>query len=88
MTKNIVFNKISDLLQDIRNKNELLKSSEDDIHKIEVDIIKSKIRELYEAIGELENLDVDRVKTEEKIIVNEEMIIFRETFFLAGCSIK
>ena len=23
-----------------------------------------------------------------KIIVNEEMIIFRETFFLAGCSIK
>ncbi|MBC8147257.1 MAG: hypothetical protein H8E98_04665 [Bacteroidetes bacterium] len=74
MTKNIVFNKISDLLQDIRNKNELLKSSEDDIHKIEVDIIKSKIRELYEAIGELENLDVDRVKTEEKIIVNEEPI--------------
>ena len=71
MSKIIIFNKISELLQDINKKNELLKTSADEILKIEIDIIKSKIRELYEIIDKVESPEVDSIKAEERIVKEE-----------------
>ncbi|MCF8297848.1 MAG: hypothetical protein K9J13_09920 [Saprospiraceae bacterium] len=76
MTKSIIFNKISELLQQISSKNEALKKGEENIHKIDVDILKSKIRELYEVVGELDSLEVIDIKPEENITEDKSTIQF------------
>ena len=74
MSKNMTFNKISDLLNEIAKKNEALRQDDSKAYKIEIDILKGKIRELYEAVNELESIEIISDKSDDDSKVESEEV--------------